>query len=95
MSADEQRTAEALLRMEHDETRKRLALLKHRASEIAADLETIAKTLKKNPEDLEFHSNGLVLAEYEGLGVLVSDIKTTIAKLQEIEGTLKSGKMVE
>jgi hypothetical protein len=95
MSAEDQRSAKGLLLVERDETRERLELLKHKARLIGGDLEAIAEKLKSNPEDLEFHSNGLVLADYEGLGALISDIKTTSSKLLEIEGTLKSGKMVE
>jgi hypothetical protein len=61
--------------MEPGETAKRLAILKHKANGIADDLEAIAKKLKTSPEDSEFHSNGLVLAPYEGLEALVSDLR--------------------
>jgi hypothetical protein len=63
MNADDQRTAEALLRMEPDETAKRLAILKDMANGIADDLEARAKKLKTCPGDAEFQSNGLVLAQ--------------------------------
>ena len=93
MSAKAQRIAKGLLLVERDETRERLELLKHKARLIGGDLEAIAEKLKSNPEDLEFHSDGLVLAEYKKLGGLVEDIKVTMAKLQEIESTLEHGKI--
>ena len=75
MSADDQRTAEALPRMEPGKTSKRLAILKHMANGIADDLEAIAKKLKTSPGDAEFQSTGLVLAQDEGLEAPVSDLR--------------------
>jgi hypothetical protein len=93
MNADDQRTAEALLRMEPDETAKRLAILKDMANGIADDLEALAKKLKTSHGDAEFQSNGLVLAQDEGLEALVSDLlKVTMGKLRELNNTLEIGK---
>jgi hypothetical protein len=91
MSAEDQRTAKALLLLKRSETGERLALLKYKAGEIGDMLEAVSKQLKSNPEEVEFHDDGLILAEYKKLGILVRDIKTTIAKLQEIEGTIERG----
>lgn len=91
MSADQQRTEKALLLLDFQEAKERLAVLRHKADEIAGELEAAAKLLKECPETVEFHGDRLVLKGYMNFGKLVEDIKKTIADLQRLESRLTQG----
>jgi hypothetical protein len=88
MSADEQRTAKAVLRLDRDDAKERLAILKYKAHEIAMELEGAARLLKETPEKIEFQDDCVVSPNYRGLADLIKDIKATTAELQRIENTL-------
>src|SRR5258707_7140236 len=88
MSAQEQRVQMALLLLDHNETKERLALLRYKAGEIAGALEGVVKSLKECPEDIELHEDGLVLKNYMNFGALVEDFKKTITELQKLDATL-------
>jgi hypothetical protein len=88
MSADQQRVEKALLRLDFDEAKERLALLKHKAQERAGEFEATAKKLREQPETFSVNTDSGIQEYYRDLRSLIDDIKATISELQRLESTL-------
>ena len=91
MSADEQRAEKALLRLNFDEAKERLALLIYEAQETAKEFESTATCLRNSPENFKVQSDSEILRYYRDLRFLVAEIKKTIAEKQRLESAQIQG----
>src|SRR5882762_7524062 len=84
MSSEEQDVELAKILLKFKRSEQRLAVLKHKASEIATDLSMCASQLRERPESIDFNGDGLALKDYKNIGGLVQDIKSTVTELQSL-----------
>jgi hypothetical protein len=91
MSADQQRAEKALLRLDFNDAKERLALLIYEAQETAKEFESTATCLRNSPENFEVQSDSEILRYYRDLRFLVTEIKKTIAEKQRRESALIQG----
>jgi hypothetical protein len=89
MSSEEQDVELGKILLKFKRSEQRLAVLKHKASEIATDLNVCASQLRDSPENIHFSDDGLALKDYKNIGDLVQDIKSTVAELQNLAATLE------
>ena len=88
MSADQQRVDKALVLLNFNEAKQRLALLRNKSQELAKDFEETARKLRSSPENFHVNTDAEITKYYQELRALTDDIRKTIEEKQRLESTL-------
>jgi len=88
MSTDQQRIDRALVLLNFNETKERLALLKNKSQELAKEFEETARKLKNSPENYYVNTDPEITKYYQELRALTDDIRKTIEEKQRLQTTL-------
>jgi predicted nucleic acid-binding Zn-ribbon protein len=88
MTADDQRTQKALLKLDYDEAKEREALLRRKLDQLADGFINVADRLKKSPENFQLSTEDDVVKHYQELRATIEDLRKTLTDLQGLQRRL-------